>query len=143
MQPKRVVLEYQGCDGLFPDEDDVELCTETVQATPGVIARLRVVGSQITSVPTPSGSSDVWNIVLGRRMPPGIVAVPLPQWPWIGLRLDTDPPYPGESPDTWLQAGWLPCPKCGAPVVWYEAGYVRGYRVCARPPYHHLMVKLQ
>lgn len=58
-----------------------------------------------------------------------------------GLRLDSEPEYPGEWPEdsgavAWHERGqWVPCPVCGAALVWYEAGYVPGYRICLRQ--HH------
>lgn len=62
-----------------------------------------------------------------------------------GLRMSDEPPYPGE----WMQRGaiawyehgdWTRCPKCHAPLVWYEAGYVPGYRICTRAPHHHVQL---
>ena len=59
-----------------------------------------------------------------------------------GLRMSDEPRYPHEMPtaqiswDAWGQ--WLPCPSCGASLVWYEAGYVPGYRVCSAAPHHHV-----
>jgi hypothetical protein len=58
-----------------------------------------------------------------------------------GLRLQIEPEYPDEWQDSaiawWERGNWVPCPACRAPLVWYEAGYVSGYRVCARAPHHH------
>ncbi len=58
-----------------------------------------------------------------------------------GLRLQNEPPYPQEWPASviaWYEQGdWTGCPQCSAPLVWYEAGYVPGYRVCSRSPHHH------
>ena len=58
------------------------------------------------------------------------------------LRLAWEPPYPGEREDTdmWRAADVARCPKCGAALVWYEAGYVPGYRVCAGSAKHHYIV---
>ncbi len=54
-----------------------------------------------------------------------------------GLRLQSEPAYPGEWAGVvcvawWERGDWVPCPHhgCGAPLVWYEAGYVPGYRIC-------------
>lgn len=47
-------------------------------------------------------------------------------------------PEPATEPAgiAWHEFGaWVPCPTCGAALVWYEAGYVPGYRVCVRG--HH------
>lgn len=58
------------------------------------------------------------------------------------FRLTIEPPYPNEMPDDnmWTEAMLTPCPKCGAALVWWEAGYVPGYRVCAGPKHHHYIV---
>lgn len=42
---------------------------------------------------------------------------------------------PADSGDYWDAVTTVPCPVpgCGQTVVWYEAGYVPGYRVCMRP----------
>ncbi len=39
------------------------------------------------------------------------------------------------EPDPWAAVTTIPCPVagCGQTVVWYEAGYVPGYRVCMMP----------
>jgi hypothetical protein len=51
-----------------------------------------------------------------------------------GLRLDDEPPYPGEWPAgtvPWWEIGeWVPCPTCGAALLWCEAGFVPGWRIC-------------
>ena len=53
-----------------------------------------------------------------------------------GLRLATEPEYPGEWPASsggiaWHERGQLvPCPECGHTLLWCEAGYVPGWRVC-------------
>lgn len=61
------------------------------------------------------------------------------------LRCGNEPPYPGERPneDMWIEADLTPCPKCGAALVWYEAGYVPGYRVCAGPKHHHYIAEVE
>ncbi len=52
-----------------------------------------------------------------------------------GVRLDVEPEYPGEWPDgqgtSWWERGALvPCPTCGYALLWCEAGYVPGWRIC-------------
>jgi len=48
-----------------------------------------------------------------------------------GLRLATEPAYPTEYDQSWWERGEVvPCPRCGRSLVWYEAGYVPGYRIC-------------
>jgi len=34
------------------------------------------------------------------------------------------------SVDPWALAGIAPCPNCGGRLLWAEAGYVPGYRIC-------------
>jgi hypothetical protein len=62
-----------------------------------------------------------------------------------GLRLTGEPEYPGEWPEgkgiAWHEhSAWLPCPKCGSALVWYEAGYVPGYRICTGHRHHHVQL---
>lgn len=84
-------------------------------------------------------------MVFFARPPAGIVVVlaPVPGGHGLSLavRCDDEPEYPGEVPntvDSWLPAMLTPCPACGAALVWYEAGYVPGYRVCAGAKHHHV-----
>lgn len=85
----------------------------------------------------------LWRVTMAGRVPPGIVLCLIGQGKeqHRGLRLDDEPTYPGEWADgglAWHERGeWVPCPSCGAPLVWYEAAYVPGYRVCAARPHHH------
>lgn len=82
-----------------------------------------------------------------QRPPSGVVVVLAPVIeagaPTMGrmsaLRLADDPPFSGEleNHDMWIEVDLTPCPQCGAALVWYEAGYVPGYRVCAGPQHHH------
>jgi len=86
-----------------------------------------------------------WRVTLTGRVPLGLVLCFIQYGPdqHYGLRLDEEPPYPGEFPfdavEWWRRGNWVPCPApgCGAPLVWYEAGYAPGYRICARSPHHH------
>ena len=45
---------------------------------------------------------------------------------------DVEPAEYGGGPDYWGAVTDIPCPVdgCSGTVVWYEAGYVPGYRVC-------------
>jgi hypothetical protein len=130
----RVNIVNKKRSGLFPEHDGIAPVVQEARATNSVVELLRAAGATVE--PMAGG----YRITLGHTMPPGIVAVRvqgagLP--PGIALRLEHEPRYPVEYPDYWVQVDWTPCPVCGAPVVWYEAGYVPGYRVCGRPPYHH------
>lgn len=57
-----------------------------------------------------------------------------------GLRMTDEPEYPGEWEGegvAWYERGqWVPCPQCGSALVWYEAGYVPGYRICVERQHH-------
>lgn len=75
-------------------------------------------------------------------VPAGLVAVLIDgDEQYRGLRMRDEPPFPGEWHDggvAWYERGqWVPCPvpRCGRALVWYEAGYVPGYRICTRG--HH------
>lgn len=78
-----------------------------------------------------------------QRPPVGIVAVlaalPDDSGYETAFRCADEPPFPGEqpNPDMWVEVDLTPCPKCGSALVWYEAGYVPGYRVCAGDEHHH------
>lgn len=48
-------------------------------------------------------------------------------------RMPEEPPWPGErDADVWDRRAWVPCPQrgCGAALLWCEAGYVPGWRIC-------------
>ena len=119
--------------GLFPEHDgDIAPITAHARATIPVVEALRAAGAQVDCLPVAG-----YKITLGDTMPAGIVASHHNDEPRMVLRMADEPEYPGEHIDYWLQVDWTPCPVCGAPVIWYEAGYVPGYRVCSRPPHHH------
>jgi hypothetical protein len=88
-----------------------------------------------------------WAVQLRGRVPRGIALVLIGQGQEQrqGLRLAVEPPYPGEWPEgkgvVWHERGaWLPCPVpgCARALVWYEAGYVPGYRICTAG--HHVQL---
>lgn len=86
---------------------------------------------------------QVWRVTLSGRVPDDLVLCLIGHGKdqHRGLRLIDEPEYPGEWTDggiAWHERGaWVPCPQCRSPLVWYEAGYVPGYRVCAGPRHHH------
>jgi hypothetical protein len=89
---------------------------------------------------------QVWRVTLRGTVPDGLVLCLVGQGgeQHRALRLHVEPEYPGEWPAAalaWHERGaWVPCPACQAPLVWYEAGYVPGYRVCAAKPHHHVQL---
>jgi hypothetical protein len=51
------------------------------------------------------------------------------------LRCADEPAWPGEWPEgeavsCWDRGDWVPCPTCGYSLLWCEAGFVPGWRVC-------------
>ena len=120
--------------GLFPEHDGIAPITTRARATIPVVEALRAAGAKVEPLPLPSLG---YEITLGDTIPSGIVAAHHNDVPHEVLRMADEPEYPGENTDYWLQVDWTPCPVCGSPVVWYEAGYATRYRVCSRPPYHH------
>jgi len=117
--------------GLLPEHDGIAPIVTTARATIPVVEALQAAGATVE--PLEVG----YQITLGGTMPAGIVAKHHNDAPHVVLRMKDEPEYPGEHTDYWVQVDWTPCPVCSAPVVWYEAAYVPGYRVCSRPPYHH------
>ena len=57
------------------------------------------------------------------------------------IDLESEERYPQEFPDYWETVNFTPCPVCQAPIVWYEAEYVPGYRVCTKAPHHHSLAQ--
>lgn len=88
-------------------------------------------------------SYQVWRVTLGGVVPSDLTLCLIGDGLDLhrGVRLANEPHYPGEwakSGVPWWELGeWVPCPACGAALVWYEAGYVPGYRVCAGRLHHH------
>lgn len=85
-----------------------------------------------------------WTVTLTGTIPKGLVLVFIDATPQgLGLRMADEPPYPREFPEAvaWYERGeFVPCPSrgCGRALVWYEAGYVPGYRICTAG--HHVQV---
>ncbi len=130
-------IKANGKTGLFPEHDGIGPIVREVSATIPVIEALREAGARMEPL-WPEGG---YRVTLPARLPEGIIASIVRLSPNIGLRMDNEPEWPMEHPDVWVQLEWTPCPTCGAPLVWYEAGYVPGYRVCAQPPHHHVLAR--
>lgn len=133
---RSVKLIPQNRTGLFPEHNGVAPIKYECRATIPAVEALRAAGATVEPLAPPSVG---YTITLGAKMPTGIVAVHVGHG--IGLRMGNEPAFPVEHEDYWAQVSFTPCPKCGAPVVWYEAGYVTGYRVCSQPPHHHSIAK--
>lgn len=91
----------------------------------------------------PGGALGRWDVSL-HAPPKGIVEVLIGQGndQHRGLRMDYEPEFPGEWPPdavAWHEQGqWTACPCCQSALVWYEAGYVPGYRICLHG--HHVQL---
>ncbi len=79
----------------------------------------------------------MWRVTMMGTVPSGLVLALIGHGAQQhrGLRLTSEPEYPSEWRDgvAWYERGeWVPCPRkgCGRALVWYEAGYAPGYRVC-------------
>lgn len=126
--------------GLFAEHDGV--------AMPEIECRLTVPAHEAIERHHPDnrvhGEGMLARVTLAAP-PPGLVVTFAPLNPhnergaWVpAVRTHEEPPWPLESEAAWQDVGeWVPCPACGASLVWYEAGYVPGYRVCSRAPHHH------
>mgnify|MGYP000632747541 CR=1 FL=1 len=134
-----IEVEYQKRTGLQPGMTLGPVVYSEVRMTIPVKETLEVAAARTKRSPIGVG----YEITLGSIMPTGIVAAQVIRQPGCVLRLENEPPYPGEIPESgfWYQVDFTPCPVCGAPLFWYEAGYVPGYRVCTQPPHHHVLVR--
>lgn len=122
------------CDGIAaPEHGGLRL------TVPAREALLRA-GNRVVCIRVVPAGAETWDVTLCGSVPPGLVLDVLGD-ATRALRLDDEPGWPGAYPDSvvaWNERGeWIPCPMCGAALVWWEAGYVPGYRICARAPHHH------
>lgn len=87
-------------------------------------------------------SDRTYTVQLRDTVPPDLIVTRLANSDELGIRRNIEPEYPDEIGHAfWDQVDFAPCPICRAPLIWYEAGYVPGYRVCAKPPHHHIRVR--
>lgn len=134
--------KYQNQTGLFSEHKGARVEQgphERVRLTIPAREALQGAGAKITAEPNDESGAQLYTVELTERTPENIIAVRILNTDHTGLRTSDEPKYPGEVSDGWLQLDFTPCPKCGAPLVWYEAGYVPGYRVCAKKPHHHVL----
>lgn len=143
-------IEYQDQDGLLPEHNNIApivydhvLLTiparERLEAAGATVARLD--GEPLPALPTMPMSRVAYRVTLGPTMPAGLVACCIPDHCGDAVRTEDEPEWPIEHDDMWARVRWTPCPQCGAALVWYEAGFAPGYRVCAHPPHHHCLVR--
>lgn len=126
--------------GLLPEHKGLKLGRNTynnVRLTIPVREALLANGADISLL---SQADSTFTVTPGETLPEGIVATRILGTSHLGLRLHNEPPYPGEIGEAcWEQIDFTPCPKCNHALVWYEAGFVPGYRVCAGPKHHHFL----
>lgn len=150
----RIVLRDQHSAGVFPEHANLrfEAGAEGVRLTIPAREALEAAGAVVTPAGQASNGAPLYDIRLGPEVviPTGLVLThtqirhphggyELP----LSVRLSVEPPYPGEVDEVvsiWNHADLTPCPTCGRGLVWYEAGYVPGYRVCAGWQHHHWIV---
>lgn len=92
--------------------------------------RLQRAGNPVARTDTPDGPRYSVTIL---RPPVGMVVSYITGTSDIAIRTEEEGPYPRECPASWDVIGcFVPCPArgCGSGLVWYEAGYVPGWRVC-------------
>jgi hypothetical protein len=140
--------------GVFPEHEGLRFVGgpyDHVRLTIPAREAMERAGAKVTPEPC-QDIVPTFTVSMYDRVPPGLVAaVTMVAVPGSGggllrqfasLRLEHEPPWPGElAADLWTLAAWTPCPKCGAPLVWYEAGYVPGYCVCAGEAHHHWLIE--
>lgn len=135
---KTVKLIDQKQSGLFAEHEGVASPTYTgLRLTIPAREALQASGATVTQE-----ADGRFSVTLEKSVPKGIVATHINGEIGLALRMEIEPEYPGEIGHAfWEQVDFTPCPKCGAALIWYEAGYVPGYRVCAKPPHHHWIAK--
>jgi hypothetical protein len=148
--PKAV---FQNCSGLLPGHDFLQptthVCHLTVPVAVALLsqeAELREAGTgqKLTVFDFTPGklTLPVVRIVLrhDRVVPGGILSCNVSFEPHRALRMENEQEYPDEHIEYWGTADFLPCPECGKPLCWYEAGFVPGYRVCTGREHHHCLL---
>ena len=123
--------------GLLAEHGGIAPVTYDARATIPAAEALEAAGATLE----PMSGGIGYRITLGHKMPTNLVACRLNGSPSLGLRCANEPEFPGEIHDYWATVDFTPCPVCGSPVVWYEAGYATGYRVCTGPQHHHSLAK--
>lgn len=129
-------IQYVGKSGVLPEHRGLRFTARLPADTPlrpGARAEL----ARVAIAQPPDAD---WEF---RRAPAGAWVSVLTER-GVGLRLADELPFEDEFEDTpgdaWLAATVAACPRCGAAIVWYEAGYAPGYRVCCGRARHHCRV---
>ncbi len=136
----KIKMKYQGRDGLFLEHEGAKFEPHTfahVRVTVPAREELERVGCILTQTHI---DPPLFDVRMSDIAPIGMIATRILNTDHLGLRLEIEPKFPGEIGHAYYeQMAFTPCPICGATLVWYEAGYVPGYRVCVKAPHHHSM----
>lgn len=137
-------LEYQDRSGI---EQDLELRPSTyerVRLTIPAREALQAANALIvTEANDAKTGASLYTVTLSaqERVPVDLIAGHIAGTDHTTLRLSEEEEYPHEIPMFWEQVDFSGCPKCGKPLIWWEAGYVPGYRVCSGRSHHHVIAK--
>jgi len=136
-------LNYLNRTGLLPEHVNRILILPTylsVRLTIPAYEILSKSGARIEQYTSVDGTF-LYDVTLQthQTVPTGLVVSRSRHTSNIGIRMAIEPDFPGEIKTYFEQLDFTPCPKCGSPLIWYEAGYVPGYRVCVKKPHHHAM----
>lgn len=137
---------YVGRSGLFPEHRKHGTAAPrypglrlTIPAQEALVAGGNVVAEEAGPH---DADSVTYTVTLSGTVPAGLVFAQGMRGTDRGLRLKGEPEYPWEKTDCaawWDRLAFEPCPKCGAALIWYEAGYAPGYRICHGKRHHHVM----
>lgn len=144
----------QNRTGVFPEHRGVRFVSgphERVRMTIPAREALEAEGAEVVPETGFLPGVPTFTVTLGEHVPKGLVAahtrikIPADRFGYyvlVSLRMENEPPWPGEvtDGDIWDRLDYVPCPRCRAPLIWYEAGYVPGYRVCAGKQHHHYLL---
>jgi hypothetical protein len=137
----KITLKDQNRTGVFPEHRTLQFRGGAIRTDARMTIPAREALQKVSTV-----ENDAYYFA---APPHGVIAVLAPIIDAVipaggymtAFRCLDEPPFPGEQPnrDMWIEVDLTPCPKCGAALVWYEAGYVPGYRVCAGKSHHHFI----
>ena len=128
--------------GLLPEHRGLKLGRATHNRVRLTIPAREALEAHGAEIERTDPIENLYSVTPGETVPEGIVAVSMTGPSPLGLRLEIEPEYPGEfEVSRWAQVDFTPCPKCGHALIWYEAGFVPGYRVCCGPKHHHFIAR--
>lgn len=145
-----MTISYQNRKGLLaPCTSIAPPVINGVRMTPKARKALKKAGHKVKAE---NADLKTFSVTLcGRRMPRLCVEIRLVdclEYPCIHVPNDRyfslwrSGCWDGQSwQNIWRDAEWMTCPRCKAPITWYEAGFVPGYRICLGNAHHHLILK--